>query len=190
MSKQMNSKIDRGKLAAQCLTDHHPALFWEQLGRTVAAFGFLEEILGKAIFAFTMSRRYEAHETDKALEEYLPKLMRCLSDPLCNLADSYRKAAREFAGSNNDNTSEIVLAIKNAAAFRNALCHGSWRRPNPEGKSLPLYVNKRGELFQTPIDVDFLCQVQLEVKEIACDVIDSVTLRGLPFPGHQITGHP
>jgi hypothetical protein len=33
-------------------THRHDATFWESLGRTVATFGFLEEILGKTIFVF------------------------------------------------------------------------------------------------------------------------------------------
>jgi hypothetical protein len=34
-------------------THRHSSMFWESLGRTVATFGFLEEVLGKAIFAFS-----------------------------------------------------------------------------------------------------------------------------------------
>ena len=178
------SFIDRSKLPAQFPTNCHSPQFWEQLGRTVASFGFLEEILGKAIFAFTGNRKYEAHEIEKAYEEWLPKLTRALIDPICNLAESYGKAARECKGSNDDNISEIVFAIKDAAVIRNVLCHGSWRPPNSEGRSLPLYVNKHGKVFQTPIDVQFLRQVQKQVKDIACAVADTVTQMGLPFPGY------
>lgn len=62
--------IDRSRLPA--LLPTLPPAFWEQLGRTVAAFGFLEEMLGKAIFALTGNRKYEAHEIEKAYEEWLP----------------------------------------------------------------------------------------------------------------------
>ena len=41
--------------------------FWEQLGRTVATYGFLEEVLGKAIFAFTATRNYEPRRNRRGL---------------------------------------------------------------------------------------------------------------------------
>jgi hypothetical protein len=39
-------------------THRHEVAFWESLGRAVATFGFLEEVLGKAIFSFTATRPY------------------------------------------------------------------------------------------------------------------------------------
>ena len=39
-------------------------MFWETLGRTIATFGFLEEVLGKAIFAFAATTRHQESEID------------------------------------------------------------------------------------------------------------------------------
>jgi hypothetical protein len=164
-------------------TDILPPLFWEQLGRTIATFGFLEEVLGKAIFAFTGTRKYEAHEIEAAYDAWLPKLERALSDPLCNLADSYGRAVREKQDSAIENVSGIVESIKKAATIRNALCHGSWRVPDNEGKSLPFFVNRNKEVLETRIDIPFLRQVQEHVGALACDVIDTVTRMGWQFPG-------
>ena len=68
-------------------THRHDAEFWERLGRAVATYGFLEEILGKAIFSFTATKRYEAAEVDAAFEEWLPRLEKALTNPLGNLID-------------------------------------------------------------------------------------------------------
>jgi hypothetical protein len=48
--------VDIKNLPASFPTHRHSAAFWENLGRTVATFGFLEEVLGKAIFAFTATK--------------------------------------------------------------------------------------------------------------------------------------
>ncbi len=48
--------VDRDKLPPLFPTHRHSPQIWEQLGRTVATYGFLEEVLGKAIFAFTATR--------------------------------------------------------------------------------------------------------------------------------------
>jgi len=56
-SEPKNSVVNIEELPTGFPTHKHPSEFWEALGRTVATFGFLEETLGKAIFAFTATRR-------------------------------------------------------------------------------------------------------------------------------------
>lgn len=73
-------------------THKHEAAFWESLGRAVATFGFLEEVLGKAIFSFLATRTYNGAEAQQAYIEWLPNLERALIDPLGNLIDAYGKA--------------------------------------------------------------------------------------------------
>ncbi len=70
-------------------THLHSPEFWEQRGRTVATFGCLEEVLGKAIFALTATVRYDEAEIrydeaeiQGAFERWLPTLERALTDPL------------------------------------------------------------------------------------------------------------
>lgn len=63
------------------------------------------------------------------------------------------------------------------------LCHGSWQVPDVEGKSLPLFVDKKLNIFATYIDVAWLQQVREHLVSLACDVIDSVSSMGLQFPG-------
>lgn len=46
----------------------HSAEFWEQLGRTVATFWHLEEVLGKAIFALTATVPYDEAERQGAFD--------------------------------------------------------------------------------------------------------------------------
>ena len=176
--------IDRDSLPAKWPTHRHAPEFWEQLGRTVATYGFLEEVLGKAIFAFTATRHFEtATEAQEAYASWLPTLERALTDTLKPLADAYGRAVRANAESTTENIEELIAAIKEASEIRNVICHGSWRTPDPEGRSLPLFVNKRNEIFDTPIDIGFLHQVQSHVAELAAAVIDTVTHMGFQFPG-------
>ena len=87
--------VDVNALPSDFPTHRHDAVFWERLGRTVATYGFLEEILGKAIFSFTATKRYDATEVDAAFEKWLPTLERALTNSLGNLIDRYGKAVRE-----------------------------------------------------------------------------------------------
>ena len=73
--------IDRANLPVMFPTHRHGPEFWEHLGRAIASFGFLEEVLGTAIFAFTATRRYSQDQIDAAYDAWLPKLERALGNP-------------------------------------------------------------------------------------------------------------
>lgn len=183
--------VDLDGLPALFPTHKHSPEFWEYLGRTIATFGYLEEVLGKAIFAFTATRRYAADEIDAAFQTWLPQLERALTDPLSNLAESYEKSVRENPASIIENVSELVHMIKETGKIRNVLCHASWRAPDTDGKSFPLFVaQKSKEVFETKIDIAFLRQVQCHVVELICAVINSVTQMGWQFPGSTGPGKP
>lgn len=175
--------IDRARLPKMFPTHQHEPKFWEQLGRTIATFGFLEEVIGKAIFAFTATRQYNDDEIEAAYKDWLPILECALTDQLVNLAESYGKATREHPNTTTKNVSDLVDDIKAAAAIRNVLCHGSWRAPDATGVSIPLYVNRKKEVLETPIDLSYLWQVQAHVVGLACSVVDTVTHMGWQFPG-------
>lgn len=166
-------------------TNRHSAQFWEHLGRAVATFGFLEEVLGKAIFALTATRRYDSDEDlETAYKAWLPQLEQALTDQLWSLAEKYGKAVRSNPDSTISNINELEKCIKKASKIRNVLCHGSWGMPDEAGKSLPLFIDKRNiEKFETSIDIEYLRKVQRHVAELACNVIISVTDMGWQFPG-------
>lgn len=183
-------RIDRAALPADFPTRHHKDRFWEALGRTVATFGFLEQVLGKAIFAFTGTREYPNDEIDAAFEAWLPTLERALSDPLMGLIEKYGAELKKHPGATISNRTEMIEDLKAAAALRNVLCHGSWRAPDAEGRSVPLYVTRAGDVFDTAVDIEFLDQTRAHTIELICAVMDTVTHMGWQFPGSAGPGRP
>ncbi|MBI1910692.1 MAG: hypothetical protein HYS21_01685 [Deltaproteobacteria bacterium] len=161
-------------------THRHDAMFWEALGRTVATFGFLED---RAIFAFTATKPYREEEIQKACDEWLQKLERALTDQLGGLIDGYGKAVREHPSATISNLDELLEELRKASEIRNVLCHGSWHTPDVNGASLPFFVNRKKEQFDTAIDVDFLRQVQRHTVDLIREIINSVTHMGWQFPG-------
>jgi hypothetical protein len=164
-------------------TQRHEAAFWESLGRAVATFGFLEEVLGKAIFAFTATRSYKGAEIQQAYTEWLSKLERALIDPLGNLIDVYGKAARDHQDAAIDNLDHLLGDLRKASQMRNILCHGSWRLPDTSGASIPFFVNRQKEIVDSKMDRQFIDQVQRHTANLACAVINTVTQMGWQFPG-------
>ena len=182
--------VDLTTLPADFPTHRHDAVFWERLGRTVATYGFLEEILCKAIFSFTATKRYEATEIDAALESWLPTLERALTNPLGKLIDQYGKAVRDHPDAVVETLDALLDDLREAARLRNVLCHGSWSAPDDNGASVPRFVDQKLNVFDTPIDCTFLDQVQRHVAEVSCAVINSVTQMGWQFPGSSGPGAP
>ena len=152
----------------------------------MATFGFLEEVLGKAIFSFTAMKQYAAVETDAAFEAWLQEpegLERVLTDPLSGLIDQLGRAVEEYPEATTEGLEDLLGDLREAARIRNVLCHGSWRAPDETGASKPLFVEHKGEVFDTAIDCGFLDQVQQHVVELSCRVVNLVTIMGWRFPG-------
>lgn len=175
--------IKRDGLPEGFPTHKHAPAFWEALGRAVATFGFLEDVLCKAIFAYTATTQYEESEIEEAYKNWLPTLERALVDPLGNLIDVYGKAVRNNNGATIKNLDALLEDLRNASKLRNVICHGSWSLPDAKGATVPSFVNKQKEVFETPIDNAFLEQLQKSTNGLACTVIDSVTHMGWQFPG-------
>lgn len=187
MQKPNGSVIAFDQLPPSFPTQAHTPAFWEALGRTVATFGFLEETLGKAIFAYTGMRVIPEEQINAAYEKWVLTLQHALSDPLGCLIDTYGKAVRDHGGATIENFDALTDHLREAARMRNVLCHGSWnKKPDAEGRSIPFFVTGLGEkqrIFDTSIDVPYLQHVQRGVVELACEVINTVTHRGWQFPG-------
>ena len=74
--------IDRANLPADYPTHAHDPKFWEELGRTVAIFGFIEEMLGKAIFALTGTKEFDPEGDPEAFAKWIKTLEKALTDQL------------------------------------------------------------------------------------------------------------
>jgi len=171
-------------------TNFHAGEFWEALGRTIGTFGVLEETLVKAIFAFTAQRKVDP---ENAKEEYLAwvhELEQTISDPLGGLLKRYSRAVKDYPDLRIENIDDLLADIEAAKNLRNVLCHGSWRPPNNTGETIPFFVNNRGLVFRTPIDIEYLRNVQAQTTELICDVVNSVTVHGWQFPSSGGPGSP
>lgn len=175
--------VKQDALRDQFPTHRHPKEFLESLGRAIATFGFLEEILGKAIFALSAATPNDAAEVDAANEEWSRTWERALTDPLGHLVVNYEKAFRNHPNANTEELEFLVRRLKDASRIRNVLCHGSWRVPDGKGASVPLFIDNKQNVFDTEVDCAFLDQVQRHVAELSCAVMNSVTLMGWQFPG-------
>lgn len=184
----VRSVVNQNSLPIGFPTHVHESEFWESLGKAVATFGFLEEVLAKAIFAFTATTEYSEAEIGEAYSKWVIKLERSLSDQLGGLINTYGKSVRNNSRATIENLDDLLNDLRAASKIRNVLCHGSWSKPDSNGGSVPFFVNRQKEVFKTSIDVAFLNQVQQHVKELICAVINTVTHMGWQFPSSSGPG--
>ena len=182
--------VDPASLPPKFPTHRHEGKFWESLGRAVATFSFLEEVLGKAIFALSATKPYKPTEIDAAYEKWARQLEKALTDPLGNLIRDYEKIVREHPDATTEDLDLLIDRLQEASRIRNVLCHGSWRAPDSQGASVPLFVDRKRNVFDTAVDCAFLDQVQRHVADLSCAVMNSVTLMGWQFPGSSAPGRP
>lgn len=186
----MGSIIDKAAMPAHFPTHLHEPQFWETLGRVVATFGFLEETIAKAIFALTGTKSYSDDTIAEEFQKWVPKLEKALSDTLNPLIDTFGRAVKDHQDANIENFDQLLADLRRAAEIRNVLCHGSWRAPDANGRSVPFYVSKKKLIFDTAIDQAYLSQVQSHTTELICEVVNTVTHMGWQFPGSNGPGEP
>lgn len=179
--------INRTGLPDRFPTNRHEPAFWEALGRVVGTFGFLEDILCKAIFGITATKQYQEDEIEDAFKIWAKTLENALVDPLGNLIIKYEEAIRKSALW-NEKFDEISKDIRDVAKYRNAICHGSWGPPDAAGATIPFFIDRKKTPFRTPIDTVFLNNLQKRTASLCCDIIDTVTCMGWQFPGSNGPG--
>ncbi|MBW8444285.1 MAG: hypothetical protein K0M49_01525 [Arenimonas sp.] len=189
MISTRGSIVDVHNLPDKYPTHRHEAEFWEWLGRTVATFGYLEHVLARAIFALSATREYTEEGVQEALKKWLPKLERSLADTLDPLIRAYEQEVKSYQSQPPEDFDDLIRDLKKAAEIRNVLCHGFWNAPNAQGATVPLFMRaKDKQLFDTEVDVKFLQQMQRAAAELAMDVVNTITKKGLQFPGSSGPG--
>ena len=193
--KPKRTLIKQESIPTQFPTHRHDSLFWESLGRTVATFGYLEKTLGQAIYAFLMTKPYDASQIDEEFMKWLAeKLEDAVTDPLGKLITEYKKAVESHpeATATGKGFDDLIAQLRTASSYRNALCHGAWDQvPDENGASVPFFVNNWDKLvFDIPINHHFLDKLQRNVAYLICEVMNTVTHMGWQFPGSTGPGTP
>ena len=161
-----------------------PAEFWEELGRTFASFGFLEEMLKKTIFALSATREHKSI-TLEMYERWARNLERTVKDTLGGLINRYEEELKD-----NEALRPLIDCLRDVKEHRNILCHGSWQPGSDGKKAKPFFVNREDKICDSEYGVDDLRELRGFVTEVACSCVNTVTSKGLQFPGSNGPGEP
>lgn len=180
--------INREKLDPNYPTHVLGTEFCEELGRTVATFGFIEDMLRKAIYGLTGAKQFDPEGDPSVFADWIKTLEKTLKDQLGGLIDAYGEALATNSKTKELDHAALLAKLKAAKDIRNVLCHASWGKPDDKGAIVPRFVNRSLLVFATPVDIAFLKSTRAELRHLICDILDSVTSVGYQFPGSGSPG--
>ena len=149
-----------------------PAPLAAELGRTIAGFGHLEDMLKRAIFALDRDRLSGAIR-ERDFRDWLRRMDHVAADSLGTLIERLdRTLARE-----NRIEPELSADLEEIKSWRNLLCHAAWR-PAADGTGWqPIFANTRGEIYDGTISESDLAAIRamtLDAANRARRIIESL----------------
>lgn len=156
--------------------------FLQELGMAVSTYGLLERILEKAIAAL-------APQDDR----WLDKVLKAVSDPLGSLINEYEKQLKpdgewDTELSDEINLPDLIKDLRDALVIRNMLCHSYWIPGTTQGKLKPVFVNRNREVVISEYSSADLREITQCVHDMIRLCMDTVTLKGIQFPGTDLPG--
>jgi hypothetical protein len=145
------------------------------IGHAVAAFGFLEEALKRAIFSLTR-KGLGKDADDDALQAWLRRMEDVADDTLGTLINSFVASAK-----GDKNINELSKDLQKLRVLRNLLCHASWRPGTTPGMWHPTFINTRGERHPDDMaagDVDAVREDTLQAARRVVSIMRATGIEG------------
>lgn len=143
------------------------------IGHAVAAFGFLEEALKRAIFSLTRKRLGQDAD-EAALQSWLQRMEEIADDTLGTLINSFVASAKGA-----DDLDQLARDLRRLRMLRNLLCHASWRPGNRPGMWHPTFINTRGERHPDDMGADDIAAVRDDTLSAARRVVRIMRATGI-----------
>ena len=131
--------IDRDALPPDWPVNQGPAVFWQEFGKTVAAFGYLEHILASTCYALlaTGERAVALLEANdhEAMRQWTERLLNSRTDSLRRLTLELDRVLDETGLVPRAVREDLVARLDELRPWRNALCHGAWLSVAEDGSA-------------------------------------------------------
>ncbi len=159
-------------------TFEHPPEFWEEYGRVIATYGFLEHALYGAICLFSGYLNYPTEELPEKLKR---RMRKAITDSLSPLISDFEKAIRDYPNAKLSGLEVLLAKLNETIEIRNMLCHGFWGPPDYYGSTIPFYFDKSHKYFGQPVDLAYLYRTRQHVTELINDIGILIIINGLKF---------
>ncbi len=177
--------IDRDALPSDWPVNQGSAVFWQELGKTVAAFGYLEHMLASTCHALlaTGERATALLESkdQEAMRRWTRRLLASRTDTLHRLTRELDRVLKEAGLVPRAVRKELVARLDEIRPWRNALCHGAWLSVAEDGSACLDYVYSHEDLpagFERNVDIKRLCDIRARAVDITVRIAEVASVAG------------
>lgn len=154
-----------------------PPDFAAALGQCVAAYGWLEEILKRTLYALDRARLAD-DLSEAELQRWLDHIGQIADDSMGTLVEQLDAAMRRHPGLHDRD--RITDRLSDAKLMRNLLCHASWRPTEDAARWHPAFVAARGQVQDQALSRPDLERIRQDTIEIGQRVIAVMRATGIP----------
>ena len=177
--------INRDVLPPDWPVNQGPAVFWQELGKTVAAFGYLEHILASTCYALlaTGERAVALLEANdhEAMRRWTKRLLHSQTDSLRPLTLELDRVLDEAGLVPRAVREDLVARLDELRPWRNALCHGAWLSVAEDGSARLEHIYRYEGLpagFERNIDVKRLSDIRARTVDITIRIAEAASIAG------------
>ena len=182
--------VDRARLPDDWPTSRGPSGFWEELGRTVATFSRLEDMLARAYFGLTGTQKFDnIEQAEAAFPQWEEKLKETLSDTLGSLTSKLKEVFEKDDRVPDACAREVVARLNEIRVWRNALCHGAWHDFEADGSVELRYFKKTKdgpERLDDRLNLETISLIRAATVDVTLNIVDLLSAAGVQFPGTQM----
>ena len=177
--------IDRATFPPDWPVNQGPAVFWQVLGKTVAAFGYLEYTLASTCYALLATGEraaalLEANDHE-AMRRWTKRLLRSQVDSMRGLTLELDRVLDETGLVPRAVRKDLVAHLDELRPWRNALCHGAWLSVGEDGSARLEHVYMYEGLpagFERNVDVKRLSDVRAKTVDITIRIAEAASVAG------------
>ena len=178
--------IDRDVLPPDWPVNQGPAVFWQELGKTVAAFGYLEHTLASTCYALlaTGERAVALLEANdqKTMRRWTKRLLRSQTDSMGPLTRELDRVLTEAGLVPRAVREDLVARLDELRPWRNALCHGAWLSVAEDGSARLEHLYRDDDdlpvAFERNVDVKDLSDVRARTVDITIRIAEAASVAG------------
>ena len=161
--------------------------FWQELGKTVAAFGYLEHVLTKTCYTLLATAGSAADlvdENGKVLYRWYQRADRAQTDSLYGLTRELERILGEDPKISCTLRENLVEQLDELRFWRNAICHGAWLQVDKDGSaSLHHMYKHEGVPFavRPSFSREDLSDIYSQTVDVTFRVIEAASIAGAGF---------
>lgn len=179
--------IERANFPAGWPVHHDVPVFWQELGKTIAAFGYLEKILADTCYCLLAAGTGAtelAHASEDKIRRWRNRVLRSQTDSLRGLTIELDRVLKEDGRVSFHVRERLVDGLEELRPFRNAVCHGAWLGIDEDGSGSFHHLYKDdgfAAAFKRRLGIRELADMRARAVDLTFRIAEAASVAGAGF---------